>query len=79
MIQSGTTAQAIEAGKNRLTLKFAPELQNFGLNVPENADEITSALREIQAGSTDTLLPAPVWANPSDAPIEVSDAEPAAA
>ena len=79
VIQSGTTAQAIEAGKNRLTLKFASELQNCGLNVPENADEITSALREIQAGSTDTLLPAPVWANPSDAPIEVSDAEPAAA
>ena len=49
------------------------------LNVPENAEEITSALREIQAGKTDTLLPAPVWADPSDAPIEVADAEPAAA
>ena len=61
VIQSGTTAQAIEAGKNRLTLKFASELQNCGLNVPENAEEITSALREIQAGKTDTLLPAPVW------------------
>ena len=79
VIQSGTTAQAIEAGKNRLTLKFASELQNCGLNVPENAEEITSALREIQAGKTDTLLPAPVWADPSDAPIEVADAEPAAA
>ena len=79
VIQSGTTAQAIEAGKNRLTLKFASELQNCGLNVPENADEITAALREIQAGQTDTLLPAPVWADPSDAPIEVADAAPAAA
>lgn len=77
-IQDGTTAQAIEAGKTRLTLKFASELQKCGLNVPENAEDIADALREIQAGSTDTLLPAPVWADPADAPIKVQDAAPAA-
>lgn len=78
-IQDGTTAEAIEAGKTRLTLKFASELQACGLNVPENVDEITAALREIQGGSTDTLLPAPVWADSADAPIQVEDVAPAAA
>lgn len=77
-IQNGTTAKAIEEGKTRLTLKFASELQKCGLNVPENADEITDALRQIQDGNTDTLLPAPVWADPADAPIKVQDAVPAA-
>lgn len=76
-IQDGTTAEAIEAGKTRLTLKFASELQKCGLNVPENAEEIAAALRLIQEGSTDTLLPAPVWADPADAPIKVQDAAPA--
>ena len=70
-IHSGTTAEAIEAGKYRLTLRFVSELQACGLNVPENADEITEALREIQGGSTTTVLPAPVWADPSDAPIQI--------
>jgi uncharacterized membrane protein len=59
-----------------LTLKFASELRTCGLAVPENADEITEALRAIQAGQTDTLLPTPVWADPSDAPIEIPDAAP---
>lgn len=76
-IQNGTTAEAIEAGKVRLTLKFTSELQKCGLNVPENAEEITSALRDIQGGATDTFLPAPVWADPADAPIAVSEAVPA--
>ena len=71
---TGTTADAIAAGKQRLTLKFASELRTCGLAVPENADEITDALREIQGGAVDTLLPAPVWADPADAPIEVQDA-----
>nr|WP_314841537.1 hypothetical protein [uncultured Microbacterium sp.] len=72
--RTGTTAQAVEAGKIRLTLKFASELNACGLAVPENADEITDALREIQAGQVDTPLPAPVWADPDDAPIEVEEA-----
>ncbi|GEK85221.1 hypothetical protein GCM10007198_18840 [Microbacterium aerolatum] len=76
--RTGTTAEAVEAGKIRLTLKFASELRTCGLAVPENADEITDALRAIQAGQVDTLLPAPVWADPADAPIEVPDAAPSA-
>ncbi|WP_311243403.1 hypothetical protein [Microbacterium sp. WCS2018Hpa-23] len=74
--RTGTTAEAVEAGKSRLTLKFASELRACGLAVPENADEIEDALREIQGGAVDTLLPAPVWADPTDAPIEVEDAAP---
>ncbi|MDN3444421.1 hypothetical protein QMA07_08815 [Microbacterium sp. APC 3901] len=72
--RTGTTAQAVEAGKSRLTLKFASELRACGLAVPENADAIEAALRDIQGGAVDTLLPAPVWADPADAPIEVEDA-----
>lgn len=75
--RTGTTAQAIEAGKIRLTLKFASELKTCGLAVPDNADAITEALRSIQAGQVDTPLPAPVWADPTDAPIEIEDATPA--
>lgn len=73
-IRTGTTAEAIEAGKSRLTLQFASELRACGLTVPENADEITEALRAIQAGQTATALPAPVWADPADAPIIVEEA-----
>ncbi|KDA05770.1 hypothetical protein DC31_15340 [Microbacterium sp. CH12i] len=72
--RTGTTGEAVAAGKIRLTLKFASELNTCGLAVPENADQITEALRAIQAGQTDTLLPAPVWANEADAPIQVEDA-----
>lgn len=72
--RTGTTAQAIEAGKTRLTLEFASELKTCELAVPENAAEIVTALRSIRDGQVDTLLPAPVWADPADAPIEVEDA-----
>lgn len=75
-IRTGTTAEAIEAGKIRLTLQFTSELNACGLAVPENTDEITEALRAIQAGQVDTVLPAPVWADPADAPIEVAEAAP---
>lgn len=74
--RTGTTAEAVEAGKSRLTLKFASELNTCGLPVPENADEIEDALREIQGGAVDTLLPAPVWADGDEAPIDVEDAAP---
>lgn len=73
-IRSGTTAEAVAAGKIRLTLQFASELRACGLAVPENDEEITEALRSIQAGQVDTVLPAPVWADPSEAPIVVEDA-----
>lgn len=73
-IRTGTTADAVEAGKIRLTLQFASELRTCGLAVPENDEEITAALRAIQAGDVDTPLPAPVWADPADAPIQIDDA-----
>jgi len=71
---TGTTAEAIEAGKQRLTLKFVSELRACDLAVPENADEITDALRAIQDGAVDTLLPQPVWADPADNPLELEEA-----
>lgn len=73
-IVSGTTAEAVAAGKIRLTLKFESEMQTCGLPVPENADEITDALRAIQGGQVDTVLPAPVWADDVEPPITVEDA-----
>ncbi|CAN7343338.1 MULTISPECIES: hypothetical protein [Microbacterium] len=73
-IRTGTTAQAVEAGKIRLTLQFASELRACDLPVPENDEQITEALRSIQAGQTDTVLPAPVWADPAEAPIVVEEA-----
>jgi len=73
-IRTGTTAQAVEAGKIRLTLQFGSELRACGLPVPENDEEITEALRAIQAGQVDTVLPAPVWADPAEAPIVVEEA-----
>lgn len=73
-IRTGTTAQAVEAGKIRLTLQFASELRTCDLPVPENDEEITAALRAIQAGQVDTVLPAPEWADPAEAPIQVEDA-----
>lgn len=73
----GTTAEAVEAGKERLTLRFESELRACGLNVPENSDDIVDALREIQNGNQ-VPLPAPVWADPADAPIVIPDAEVAA-
>ncbi|GAA1787652.1 hypothetical protein [Leucobacter iarius] len=74
--RTGTTAQAVEAGKNRLTLKFASEMRTCGLEVPQNADEIAAALKQIQDGSASTTLPAPVWAD-GKAPITIPDAAPA--
>ena len=76
-ILTGTTADAIAAGKSRLTLKFASELRACGLPVPENAEEIADALREIQAGAVDTLLPSPVWGEGVQPPLVVEDAAPA--
>lgn len=73
-IRTGTNAEAVEAGKIRLTLQFGSELRTCGLAVPENDEEITEALRAIQGGQVDTVLPAPVWADPADAPIEIDEA-----
>lgn len=73
-IRTGTTAEAVAAGKIRLTLQFPSELRACDLPVPENDEEIAEALRAIQAGQVDTVLPTPVWADPSEAPIVVEDA-----
>ncbi|MGN7964936.1 hypothetical protein ACTJKK_02545 [Microbacterium sp. 22179] len=73
-IRTGTTAEAVEAGKIRLTLQFGSELRACGLPVPENDDEITEALRAIQAGQVDTVLPAPVWAESVEPPLVVEEA-----
>lgn len=73
-IRTGTTAEAVEAGKIRLTLQFGSELRACGLPVPENDEEITEALRAIQAGQVDTVLPAPVWAESVEPPLVVEDA-----
>lgn len=75
-IETGTTAQAVEAGKTRLTLKLKSELEKCGLPVPANVTEITDALRQIQGGTT-TTLPAPVWGAGVTPPIDVKDAAPA--
>ena len=72
--RTGTTAQAVEAGKTRLTLEFASELRTCGLPVPENSSAIADALREIRDGKTDTTLPAPVWPSGTDAPLTIPDA-----
>ncbi|WP_353111594.1 hypothetical protein [Microbacterium sp.] len=72
--RTGTTAEAVAAGKLRLTLRFASEMKTCGLTVPENSDEITAALREIQNGKESTPLPVPVWTDPTKAPIVVKDA-----
>ncbi|PRB19027.1 hypothetical protein [Microbacterium sp. MYb62] len=73
-IRTGTTAEAVEAGKIRLTLQFASELRACDLPVPENDEEIAEALRAIQSGQVDTVLPQPVWADPSEAPLVVEEA-----
>lgn len=72
--RTGTTAQAVEAGKTRLTLEFASELRKCGLPVPDNSTAIADALRAIRDGKTDTTLPAPVWPAGTQAPLTVPDA-----
>ncbi|MFT4029837.1 MAG: hypothetical protein QM675_08170 [Protaetiibacter sp.] len=59
----GTTADAIAAGKSRLTLELESELTACNLPVPENIDDIVAALREIRDGATDTVLPLPEYAD----------------
>ncbi|HLU62973.1 MAG TPA: hypothetical protein VKY66_00455 [Protaetiibacter sp.] len=66
----GTTAEAVEAGKSRLTLELRSELNACGLPVPENVTEIVDALRSIQAGD-DTVLPAPVYAEGVTPPLQL--------
>ncbi|WP_167051909.1 hypothetical protein [Salinibacterium sp. ZJ77] len=65
----GTTAEAVEAGKNRLTLELASELKACGLPVPENISGIVDAIREIRDGGEGVVLPQPVYADGVEAPF----------
>ena len=65
----GTTAEAVAAGKQRLTLELSSELTKCGLPVPENVADIVDALRTIQGGQEATLLPAPVYADGVTPPL----------
>lgn len=45
-IVDGTTGEALDAGKEGITLKIAQELNQCGLEVPENIDEIVQWVRD---------------------------------
>ncbi|MFT4298442.1 MAG: hypothetical protein QM597_02235 [Aeromicrobium sp.] len=66
---SGTTAEAVEAGKPRLTLKIESELEACNRAVPNNIEEIVDAIRAVQQGeSTEQILPTPDWSGIDNAP-----------
>jgi len=68
-VESGTTADAVAAGKPRLTLKLESELNACNRAVPNNIDEIVSAIRAVQQGQTsEQILPTPDWTGVSNAP-----------
>ncbi|KAA1420859.1 hypothetical protein F0U44_00460 [Nocardioides humilatus] len=66
---SGTTAEAVDAGRPRLTLELTSELKACGLAVPNNIDEIVQAIRDVRDGKTsEQLLPSPDWTGVEGAP-----------
>ncbi|WP_332643268.1 hypothetical protein [Aeromicrobium sp.] len=68
-VESGTTADAVAAGKARLTLKLGSELEACDRPVPNNLDEIVAAIRAVQQGeSTEQVLPSPDWSGVENAP-----------
>lgn len=68
-VENGTTADAVAAGKPRLTLKLGSELEKCGRAVPNNLDEIVAAIREVQQGNaTEQVLPSPDWTGVKNAP-----------
>ncbi len=68
-VTSGTTAEAVAAGKPRLTLKIESELQACGRAVPNNIDEIVAGIRAVQQGeTTEQILPSPDWTGVPNAP-----------
>jgi len=68
-VESGTTADAVAAGKPRLTLKLESELNACNRAVPNNIDDIVAAIRAVQQGETDTqILPSPDWSGVDNAP-----------
>lgn len=68
-ISSGTTAEAVENGKPRLTLEIESELNACGRAVPNNIDEIVDAIRAFRDGNAaEQVLPSPDWAGVENAP-----------
>lgn len=68
-VKEGTTADAVAAGKPRLTLKLGSELAACNRPVPNNLDEIVAAIRAVQQGeSTEQVLPSPDWSGVDNAP-----------
>lgn len=68
-ITSGTTAEAVEAGKPRLTLELKSELRKCNKAVPNNIDDIVAAIRAFRDGSASAqLLPSPDWTGVAGAP-----------
>ena len=66
---SGTTAEAVEDGKPRLTLKLESELNACGLAVPNNIDEIVESIRAFRDGNaSEQVLPSPDWTGVEGAP-----------
>jgi len=69
VVTSGTTAEAVEAGKPRLTLELESELEACGRAVPHNIDEIVDAIRAVRDGTIDVqILPTPDWTGVENAP-----------
>lgn len=68
-VTSGTTADAVAEGKPRLTLKLGSELEACQRPVPNNLDEIVTAIRAVQQGeATEQVLPSPDWTGVENAP-----------
>lgn len=68
-VSSGTTEDAINAGKPRLTLKLESELNACGRAVPNNIDDIVAAIQAVRDGSTtEQVLPSPDWTGVENAP-----------
>ncbi|MDX6232974.1 MAG: hypothetical protein QOH68_1974 [Nocardioidaceae bacterium] len=68
-VQSGTTADAVAESKPRLTLKLGSELAKCGRAVPNNLDEIVTAIRDVRDGkATEQVLPSPDWTGVENAP-----------
>ena len=68
-VTSGTTADAVAASKPRLTLKLGSELEKCGRAVPNNLDEIVTAIRDVRdKKATEQVLPSPDWTGVENAP-----------
>ena len=68
-IKTGTTAEAVEDGTERFTLKLKSELQQCDKAVPNNIDEIVAAIEAVRNGeAAEQVLPSPDWSGVEGAP-----------